>query len=117
MTAAFMLGVFLPRGAGSARDDRLLKTLKNFHLEIFHDLVGEQFLAGFAQGSFRGGAILCRNLDIKYLSLPHALDPVNAKRLERALNGLALRIKNSILERDKNPRFHGKSGFVINGAA
>ena len=83
-----------------------MNKLEKFHLKILDHLVGEQFLAGAAQHSRRSGAIFCRKFDFENFALPHAVDPLDAERFEGALDGLALRIENAVLERDDNPRFH-----------
>ena len=50
--------------------------------------------------------IVCCKFDLEYFSLPHAVDPIDTERFERALDGLALRIQNTVLECDNHPRFH-----------
>lgn len=54
--------------------------LENFNLKIFDDLVGEQFFAGAAQQVLRRRAITKSELDIKNLSLPHAVDAIDPER-------------------------------------
>src|SRR5205807_6904622 len=66
--------------------------LEDLHLEIFNDLIGEQFLACAAQHSLRRGSIVGSKFDLEYFSLPQAVDTGDAERLERTLYGLALRI-------------------------
>ena len=60
-----------------------------------------------ARQAFRRRAIASPKIYVKNLSLPHALYPLEAERFQRALDGLALGIKNGTFQRDINARLHG----------
>src|SRR3982074_861026 len=80
----------------------LQKKLSELHLEILDHLVGKQFIAGAAQQARGRGSIFRRKFHLEYFALPHAVDAIDAERFESALNGLALRIENPVLEGDDN---------------
>jgi len=82
------------------------RRLRHFHLEILDDLIGQKLLAGFAQQSFGRAAIGGVKFDVEDLALPHASDSIDVERLQRALDGLALRIEDAVSQRDDDPGFH-----------
>src|SRR5690606_34097488 len=50
-------------------------------------------------------------LDVEHLALPDAGDAIDAERLQRALDGLALRIEDAGFQRDGDARFHRRSAL------
>ena len=99
-------GVTIVSSRVLAGANQVMNNLEEFHLKILDHLVGEQFLAGATQHARRRGAIFCRKFHFENFALPDAVDSLDPERFEGALNGLALRIENSVLEGDDNPRFH-----------
>src|ERR1700730_11985067 len=87
--------------------------LEDLHLEVFNNLVGEQFLACGAQHSLRRGWIVRSKFDLEYFSLPQAVDTGDAERFERTLYGLALPIQDTVLECDNDPRFHRSNLWLM----
>ena len=81
-------------------------SLRDLHLKILDDLIGQKLLAGLAQQGFGRAAIGGVEFDVEDLALPHALDPIDMERLERPFNGFALRIEDAASERDDDPGFH-----------
>ncbi len=51
-------------------------------------------------------AVIAGQFNVEHLALPHTLHAGNAKRAQRALDGLALRVQYRGLERDDHTRFH-----------
>src|SRR5258705_3728895 len=79
------------------------------HLDaiILDHRVGEQLLGRLLEGGFGAALVRTHDLDVEHLALAHAGDAADAKRFERALDRLALRIEDAGLEGDGDARFHG----------
>src|SRR4051794_17654046 len=73
---------------------------------ILDDGVREQLVASGLQSLLGTGLVRTRQLDVEHLALPHALDASDAERLQRPLDGLALRIEDAGLQGDGDARFH-----------
>ncbi|VFU07509.1 protein of unknown function [Methylocella tundrae] len=82
------------------------KALGDFDLIIFDHLIGEKLFAGLPQHSFGRAMIGGVEFHVEDLALPHAFDPIDMERLQRAFNGLALRIEDPVSESDDDPGFH-----------
>src|SRR5580692_12679918 len=87
---------------------------KSNHVDaiILDHRVGEELLASRFERRFRPRRIAARELDVEDLALTHACDPFYAERTQRALDRLALRIENPVLQSDGDARFHGAVPFA-----
>src|SRR5262245_18468389 len=75
--------------------------------------VREKFLSRLPERGLGAGAVVAVKLDIEHLALAHAGDAADAQRLQRALDGLALRIEDARLERHGDARLHvGPNGAI-----
>src|SRR5438093_1022886 len=81
--------------------------LQYFHPEIFNDGVGEHVAGDLADFPlcFLPGCFRC-NLDIKELSLPDRGNQLMPVPFEGRADGLALRVKNSGLQRHVDSKLH-----------
>ncbi len=68
----------------------------NLHPVILDHRVGEQFSHAAFSAASRAGFVGPVEFDVEQLALPDAGDPVDAQRLQRALDGLALRVKHAV---------------------
>src|SRR5271169_3719226 len=82
-----------------------LPSAHHFDAVVLDDGIGEELFGGGLQCRFGAGAVRTFDLDIKDLALADTGDRVNAKRPQRAFDGLALRVENSGFQR------HGDAGF------
>jgi hypothetical protein len=84
------------------------ETSGEFDAVIFDDGVGEQFLASRLEQILRLGAVLFDELDLENLALADAFDASDVEQFQRALNGFALRIEQTLLQGDDNIGFQDK---------
>src|SRR5271163_1870695 len=116
--AAGGAAVFLREGsAGKSRDqnDRRgnfgrgtlrRESVEHFEAEFFDDRIGENLLGDAFYLRLRFGAVEAIQFQHEKLSLPHAFHLGVAKRCERALNRLPLRIEDGGLQHDPDVCFH-----------
>ena len=64
--------------------------------------IGEQLVRRGFQRRLRFRFVSSCKLDIEHLALPHTGDAIDAQRLQRALDRLALRIEDAVLQRNRN---------------
>src|SRR6202453_655956 len=86
-TADFMARPIGPRSSG------------HFDAVVFDHGVGEQFLGRVFKRGLCGGAIGTLNVDLEDLALSHAGNAAHAKRAQRPLYRLALRIEDARFKR------------------
>src|SRR6185437_11911214 len=73
---------------------------------VFDHRVGEELLAHRGEVQARVGRLGIAQLDVEHLALADTLDGVEAEALERAGDGLALRVKHTGFEGDGNSGSH-----------
>src|SRR5271156_4603091 len=78
----------------------------HFDAVVLDHGVGEKLFGGGFQCRFGTGTVRTFDLDVKDLALADAGDRVDAKRPQRAFDGLALRVENSGFQRDGDAGFH-----------
>src|SRR5829696_2785550 len=71
--------------------------------------IGEELVGGFLQSRFRPRLVAALDLDVEDLALADAGNPADAERAQRALDRLALRIKNARLQGDGDTRLQDSS--------
>src|SRR4051812_48827650 len=79
---------------------------QDFDPVILDHRIGEKLFAGGLERRLGPGAILAADLDVEHLALSHTADALDAERLQRALDGLALRIEHAGFERYGDAGFH-----------
>ena len=94
---------------------RLPLIASHIDLVVFDHGVGEQLFAGRLQLSFSGVRIRAGELNVEHLALPDARDAFDAKRLQRALDRLALRIEDAGFESNDDAGFHGEPMGKVEG--
>src|SRR5271165_85948 len=76
------------------------------HIIILDQGIGEKLVGGLLERGFGTLAIAPGDLDVEDLALAHARNPLDAQRLERALDRLSLGIEDAGFQSDNDPRFH-----------
>src|SRR5262245_35165556 len=105
-TADFMAGrARAPLAPRSARPRRATRSFE-LNLVILDQGIGEELVGRLLERGLRRLAVAALDLDVEHLALPHARHAGDAKRLERALDRLALGIEDAGLEGDGNARLH-----------
>src|ERR1700712_5289229 len=79
---------------------------QHFDPVILNDSIGEQFVGGVLQRRFGLSLVGARQFDVEHLALPHAGYAVDTERFQRALDGLALRIEDAVLQCDGDACLH-----------
>src|SRR6202522_1270734 len=80
---------------------------QNLDAVILDHRVGQEFVGRRFQRGFGFGLVGARQFDIEHLALADAGDAIDAERLQRAFDGLALRIEDAGLQRNGDTCFHG----------
>src|SRR5690606_30448486 len=83
-----------------------LSARRQLECVILDDQVGEQFAAHALDLRARHGLVGRGQIDLDVLTLAYFLDSRKAEPGERVLNGLALRVEDTVLERDADTGFH-----------
>src|ERR1700752_5238939 len=103
-TADFISTIWIepPQGASSSH-----------HLDaiILEHGIGEQLVGGFLQRGFRTRLVAAFKLDVENLALANAGDAVHAEGAERALDRLALRIKDAGFQGNGSAPLHSLCFF------
>src|SRR6185437_8658064 len=86
------------------------------NLVLLDDRVGQKLLAHGLELGLGLGGIVFRQFQVNHLALAHLADRGKAQAVQGMADGLALRIENTILESDKDARFHLPFGLTLRQA-
>src|SRR5262245_17178123 len=78
----------------------------NLDAIVLDHRVGEELLGRCLQSRLGVLLVAAVDLDVEYLALTDARDAGDAERLQRALDRLALRVENAVLEGNRDAGFH-----------
>ena len=91
------------------------------HLVILDHGIGQQLVGGLLEQRLGLGLVAALDLDVEHLALAHAGHALQAKRAQRAFDGLALRVENAGFQGDGDAGFHVRvyamSSRIRTGAA
>src|SRR5262245_15655329 len=79
------------------------------HIIVLDQRIGEELVGRLLERGLRALAVASRDLDVEDLALADAGDAVNAERLQRPLDRLALRVEYAGFQGNSDAGLHGGS--------